>query len=60
METFALSYCMLFCPVWLFSLGYLFFSEEQTEGKQIWGRGEEKGSKNNGRNKTVVRIYYMR
>lgn len=60
METFALSYCMLFCCVWLFSLGHLFFSEEEIEGKQIWGREEEKGSEKKGRKKTVVRMYYMR
>lgn len=60
METLSLSYCILFCPLWLFSLRYLFFSEEETEGKQIWWTGEEKGSKKNGRNKTVVRKYYMR
>lgn len=60
METLSLSYCILFCPLWLFSLRYLFFPEEETEGKKIWWRGEEKGSKKNGRNKTVVRRYYMR
>ena len=30
--TFALSYCALFCPVWLLSLGGLLFSEEKMEG----------------------------
>lgn len=30
-EAFALSHCIWFCPVWLLSLGGLFFSEEETE-----------------------------
>lgn len=34
-EAFALSHCIWFCPVWLLSLGGLFFSEEETEVGQV-------------------------
>lgn len=52
MRAFALCYCILFSPVWLSSLGGLFFSEEETDGELIWerktwglaGRSGEKGS----------------
>lgn len=27
-----MSFCVLFCPVWMLSLGGLCFSEEETEG----------------------------
>lgn len=40
----ALSYCTLFCPVWLSSFGdLLFFSKEETEGEWIWGEGRHWG-----------------
>lgn len=37
MRSFALSYCILYCPVWLLSLRGLFFSEEEMEGE--WREG---------------------
>lgn len=43
LSAFSLFYCVLFCPVWLLSLGSLLFSE----GKQrewIWVRGMVVGS----------------
>lgn len=45
-ELFALSYCILFCPIWLLFVGGLLSSEEEMEGQWIWGReevGVEKG-----------------
>ena len=43
-EGFALSYCILFCPVWLTSLGGLFF----TKGK--WKKSGSGGERGSGRN----------
>lgn len=37
---FALSYCILLCPVWLSFLLGLFNIEEETEGEWIWGTGK--------------------
>ena len=42
MRTFALAYCILFCLVWLSSLGYLLFSEKKWKGRKsgeerLWG-----------------------
>jgi hypothetical protein len=34
-KTFTLSYCILFCCIWLSSLGGLLFSEEETEGVDL-------------------------
>lgn len=38
--TVALPYCALFSPVWLWSLGDLLFSEEETGWEWIWGKGD--------------------
>ena len=43
-QLFALSYCILFCPVWLSSLEDLFFSQVEIEGEWTWGKGEVVGS----------------
>lgn len=32
-RAFALTYCILFSPLWLLSLGNLIFSEEESEGE---------------------------
>jgi hypothetical protein len=45
MKAFALSYCILFCPVLLLSLGNLLFSAEEIGWEQMWQRGETEGSK---------------
>lgn len=37
---FCLSYCILFCPAWLLSLGSLVFSEEKMEWEWILGQGQ--------------------
>lgn len=44
MRAFALSYCILLCPVRLSSLGGLFFSGEKMEVTWIWGKGKVVGS----------------
>lgn len=41
---FALSSCILFCPIWLSSLRGLLFSKEEEEGEWILGRGKVEGS----------------
>lgn len=58
-RAFALSYCVLFCPVWLSSLGGLLLSKEETEvrGVDLGGREELGGVE---RRETVVRIYCVR
>lgn len=38
-RVFALSYCVLFCYVWLLCLGFCYFSEEEIEVGEIWGEG---------------------
>lgn len=40
----ALTYCILFSPLWLLSSGNLIFSEEESEGEWIWGTQEVWGS----------------
>lgn len=40
MTGFALSYCILFCPVWLLSISGLFLLEEEKEWEWIWGSEE--------------------
>ena len=44
MKAFALSYCILFFPIWLLSLGSLLFSKEETEWEGIRRRVEGEGS----------------
>ena len=40
-RVYVLSYCILFCPVGLESLGGLFFTEEEMEEEWIWWREEK-------------------
>lgn len=57
-EGFILSYCILFCLVWLLSLGSLLFSEKEMEGNGSGGEGrleEVRGGRG-----TMFGIYCMR
>jgi len=56
-KDFALSYCILFCPVLLLSLEGLLFSEEETKRVDLRDGGRGLGGVE-GR-KTMVRIYCM-
>lgn len=60
-EGIALAYCISFYPVWLLPLGDLLFSEEETEGKFIWGRKEVEAELGDMQGEeTMVRMYGMR
>lgn len=59
MRVFALAYCILFCPVWLSSLGGLLFSEEARKGDL----GERRGggrTRRSGRRETGWNVLYER
>lgn len=65
-EGFALSYCSLFCLIWLWSLGGPLSSEEEMEGECVWGRGEvavgderHRNRTNCGRGVQYERIYFQ-
>lgn len=47
-RAFALSYCIIFCPVWLLSHGGLHFSEEEMEGEWEWSIGQVWRSRRSG------------
>ena len=56
MRAFALSYCILFSPVWLLSFGGLLFSEKETEDLDLGEkRGKETG-RSRGRGNFVLDI----
>lgn len=45
MRAFPLFYCILFCPIWLSSLGGLLFSVEKMEVGKVDLRGKKGGGK---------------
>lgn len=60
-RSFVLSYCILFCCVWLLSLGGLFFSEGKWGWEVNLGERESVGELGGvERRETLVGIYYIR
>ena len=57
---FALSYCILFCPVLMLSSGVLLFTEEEMVEERIWEKREWTESDRIEQGETMVRMHCIR